>query len=86
MNRSLLTPLLTAALFSISATSMASDLPQEQPISLTATQMDEVTAGASFALPGFLQLNVAPVVVTQIRVLNFEMNVNWTNFIGQVIR
>ena len=73
------------ACIAFSSSSFATTPFQDEPLMLSSAQMDEVTAGLYLNL-GFLQLNVAPVVITQIRVLNVEMNVNWTDAIQSVVQ
>ncbi len=79
----------TAAAFAsiaFSSPSFATTALQDEPIVLSSAEMDEVTAGLLYLDLGFLQLNVAPVVITQIRVLNFEIGVNWTDTIQNVVQ
>jgi len=73
------------ACIAFSSPSFATTPTQDEPVVLSSAQMDEVTAGLYLNL-GFLQLNVAPVVITQIRVLNFGIDVNWTDTIQNVVQ
>lgn len=92
MKQSKLSSVMACALLSVSASVFAADpsaeapVTSEEPLVLSAMQMDEVTAGATLNLLDLLQLNVSPVIVTQIRVLNYGFDVNWTDVIQQTIR
>ncbi|MDQ9169274.1 hypothetical protein Q8A64_02500 [Oxalobacteraceae bacterium R-40] len=64
MKKSLLTTLVAIPLLSVSAMSFASE-----PVALTSTQMDGVTAGAKWSLIGAFQFNASPVTVVQVNAL-----------------
>ena len=85
MKRIKFSSVLASACIAMSSSAFAHTSLEEEPVMLSSAQMDEVTAGLYLNL-GFIQLNVAPVVITQIRVLKYELNVNWTDVIQNAIR
>ncbi len=70
MKKSLITTLIAAPLLSLSSLAFAAEPVSVEPMLLTASEMDSVTAGAWFNASIF-QINISPVIVTQISVLNF---------------
>jgi hypothetical protein len=71
----LITTLIAAPLLSLSSMAFAAEPASAEPVLLTTAQMDRVTAGNSAAdgdnLVNLGQINVSPVTVVQLNVLNF---------------
>lgn len=69
MKKSLITTLVAAPLLSLSSLAFAADPASVDPMLLTSSQMDGITAGvADTAAIG--QLNISPVTVVQVNVLS----------------
>jgi len=75
MKKSLITTLVAAPLLSLSSMAFAVEPAASEPVLLSASQMDGVTAGA-FSVARLFQLNISPVTVVQINALNFGGAVN----------
>lgn len=81
MKKSLMTTLVAAPLLSLSSLAFAADPAPAEPMLLTASEMDGVTAaGPSYA--GLFQWNISPVTVVQISVLNFGGGNNLADIIS----
>jgi hypothetical protein len=70
MKKSLITTLVAVPLLSLSSMAFAVEPAAAEPVLLSASQMDGVTAGA-FSTADLFQLNISPVTVVQISALNF---------------
>lgn len=68
MKKSLITTLVAAPLLSLSAMAFAAEPASAEPMLLSASEMDGVTAGA---LIDFGQINISPITVIQLNVLSF---------------
>ena len=75
MKKSLITTLVAASLLSLSSMAFAVEPAAPEPVLLSASQMDGVTAGA-FSVARLFQLNISPVTVVQINALNFGSAIN----------
>jgi len=75
MKKSLITTLVVAPLLSLSSMAFAAEPTAPEPVLLSASQMDGVTAGA-FSVARLFQLNISPVTVVQINALNFGSAIN----------
>jgi hypothetical protein len=74
MKKFLISAAIATQLLTLSSVASASDVQtiSEEPIVLSAVEMDDVTAGARrSSLASIFQINISPVIVTQISVLNF---------------
>jgi hypothetical protein len=71
MKKSLITTLVAAPLLSLSSMAFAVEPAASEPVLLSASQMDGVTAAGTFSAAGLFQLNISPVTVVQISALNF---------------
>jgi hypothetical protein len=74
MKKSMISTLVAGSLLSLSSMAFAAEPAQAEPMLLTASEMDNVTAGA-FDVAGLLQLNLVPVTVVQINVLSQGYNI-----------
>ena len=74
MKKSMISTLVAGSLLSLSSMAFAAEPAQAEPMLLTASEMDNVTAGA-FDFASLLQLNVVPITVVQINVLSQGYNV-----------
>lgn len=79
MKKSLMATLIAVPLLTLSATAFAAEPESQEPLLLTATQMDDVTAGRRIASAGLntkaitqilrlsvRQINISPVIIIQI--------------------
>lgn len=89
MKKSLITTLVAAPLLTLSSMAFAAESAAAEPVLLTASQMDGVTAGSSSSIASIFQWNISPVTVVQISVLNFGGGNNIADIIsgnlGQIL-
>lgn len=76
MKKSLIATLVAAPLLSLSSATFAAEPVSAEPVLLSASEMDSVTAGTGTryyysSMASIFQFNVSPVTVVQISVLNF---------------
>lgn len=73
MKKSLITTLVAVPLLSLSSFALAAPAPAEQSVTLTAAEMDSVTAG-QYNWSNLFQINVSPITVVQLNILGNSWN------------
>jgi predicted outer membrane protein len=71
MKKSLIATLIALPMLSIAPLASAAESSADEPMLLSAAEMDGVTAGAYSYNAGIFQINISPVTVVQVNVLNF---------------
>jgi hypothetical protein len=74
MKRSAISTLIAAPLLSLSSLAFAADPVPAEPMLLTASEMDTVTAAGPGDWANIFQLNVSPVTVVQLNILSNGIN------------
>lgn len=75
MKKSMVSGLIATSLLSLSSLAFAADPAPVEPMLLTASEMDTVTAAGPFSFGNILQWNISPVTVVQINVLSNGLNI-----------
>jgi predicted outer membrane protein len=71
MKKSLIATLIAVPMLSLAPLASAAEPAPTEPMLLSATEMDSVTAGFFEYNAGIFQVNISPVTVVQVNVLNF---------------
>lgn len=79
MKKSFITTLVAAPLLSLSSMAFAAEPEASEPVLLTSSQMDSVSAGALINLG---QINISPITVVQLNILNFANATNLASIIS----
>lgn len=84
MKKSLISTLIAAPLLSLSSMAFAAEpvTVEAEPMLLSASEMDHVTAGNAGSYANLFQWNISPVTIVQISVLNFGGGDNFANVIS----
>jgi hypothetical protein len=76
MKKSVISTLVAGSLLSLSSLTFAAEPAQAEPMLLTASEMDNVTAAAGAGdFASIFQWNISPVTVVQINVLSNGVNI-----------
>ena len=84
MKKSLITTLVAAPLLTLSSMAFAAEPTMAEPVLLSASQMDGVTAGTT-STANLFQLNISPVTVVQVSTLNFGGGNNYAGVISGIL-
>lgn len=75
MKKSVISTLVAGSLLSLSSMTFAAEPVQAEPMLLTASEMDTVTAAGPGNFANLFQWNISPVTVVQINVLSNGLNI-----------
>lgn len=75
MKKSMVSTLIAVPLLSLSSLAFAADPIPAEPMLLTASEMDTVTAAGPYSFANIFQWNISPVTVVQLNVLSNGLNI-----------